>query len=229
MVMPFHPQWFTRKEAELIALLRSQAERSVVLDIGCADKWIKDYLANDVRYIGLDYPVTSDQMYHSSPDIFASAESLPFSEFAIDTVYILDVLEHIKQPTRAMQEIYRVLKKSGTAVLRVPFIYPIHDAPMDFTRFTVYGIQTMAAQCGLRTIQTTAIGHPFETSALMRNLAYAKAVIDLIHRRNPLCLLGLALPFYFLINNLLSFLFARLSPNTAIMPHTYLVLLQKDV
>ena len=229
MGLPFHPQWFTRKEAELIQFLQTQAGGSLVLDIGCADKWIKAHLPAEVTYLGLDYPLTSEQMYHSLPDVFASAENLPFATSAIDTVYVLDVLEHIKHPLIAMQEVSRVLKKSGSIILRVPFLYPIHDAPIDFTRFTIYGIQTLATECGLKILRAIPLGHPFETSALMRNLAYAKTVIDLVHRRNPLCLLGLALPLYFLVNNLLSFLLARLAPNTTIMPHTYLVQLQKVV
>lgn len=229
MGLPFHPQWFTRKEPDLIQLLRMQAKGSVVLDIGCADKWIKTRFPAEVTYLGLDYPLTSQQLYHSLPDVFGSAENLPFATSTIDTVYILDVLEHIKNPTVAMQEASRVLKNSGTMILRVPFLYPIHDAPMDYTRFTLYGIQAMATQCKLRILLATPIGHPFETSALIRNLAYAKATVDLVQRRNPLCLLGLALPLYFLINNLLSFLFSRLSPATPIMPHTYLVQLQKVV
>lgn len=227
MGLPFHPQWFTRKEPALLQLLREQENGSTVLDIGCADKWIKTYLPSDTTYLGLDYPPTSEQMYHTQPDVFADAERLPFPAETIDTIYILDVLEHIKHPLTAMHEASRVIKMTGKIILRVPFLYPIHDAPMDFTRFTLYGLQAMANECGLKLTHATPVGRPFETTALLRNLAYAKATIDLINRRNPLCLLGLALPFYFLVNNLLSFVWARLTPTTTIMPHTYLIQMEK--
>lgn len=227
MGWPIHPQWFTRKEPQLLDLLHKQSDNSLILDIGCADKWIKNHLPANVRYIGLDYPSTSIEMYRTQPDVYGSAEHLPFNAAAIDVICILDVLEHIKNPLTAMQEASRVLKASGKIILRVPFLYPIHDAPMDFTRFTLFGLQSIAEKSGLKLVQIFPLGHPLETTALLRNLAYAKAIMDLIEKRNPLCLLGFALPFYFLINNLLSFLAARLTPVTTIMPHTYLVQLGK--
>lgn len=227
MWLPFHPQWFTRKEPQLLQLLRNNKDGDLILDIGCADKWIQQHLPPEVGYIGLDYPSTSTNLYKTLPDVFGNAERLPFASSSINKIYFLDVLEHIENPAMALSEARRVLRTDGEIVVRIPFLYPIHDAPIDFTRFTMFGLQSVIKKCGLELMQATAIGHPFETTALLRNLAYSKALLDLIVKRNPLCLIGVILPLYFFVNNTFSFLMARITPATTIMPHTYLLSLRK--
>lgn len=227
MWLPFHPQWFTRKEPQLLQLLRDNKDGDLILDIGCADKWIQQHLPPRADYIGLDYPSTSTSLYKTMPDIFGNAEKLPFASCSMTKIYLLDVLEHIENPLRALSEVRRVLKIDGEVVIRIPFMYPIHDAPVDFTRFTLFGLQSIIKKSGLELKHAIAIGHPFETTALLRNLAYSKALLDLISKRNPLCLIGALLPLYFFINNVFSFLLARITPATTIMPHTYLLSLRK--
>lgn len=52
--------------------------------------------------------------------IEASAKSLPFVSESVDTVLLLDVLEHVKDEQAVIDEVYRVLKKGGTLILSVP-------------------------------------------------------------------------------------------------------------
>jgi ubiquinone/menaquinone biosynthesis C-methylase UbiE len=76
------------------------------------------------------------------PDIVADICDLNmFQEHSCDIVVMLEVLEHVKEPQRALDEIRRVLKPGGTLILSVPFIFPIHDEPYDFYRYTKYGLQ----------------------------------------------------------------------------------------
>lgn len=51
----------------------------------------------------------------------ADATALPFSNEIFDWVIANHILEHIPADTVAMQELYRVLKKGGSAVLQVPY------------------------------------------------------------------------------------------------------------
>ena len=45
---------------------------------------------------------------------------LSFSDNSFDLIYCSHVLEHIKEDIKAMREIYRILRKGGTAILQVP-------------------------------------------------------------------------------------------------------------
>lgn len=208
-------------------MFKNTSQGEIVLDIGCADKWIKTHLPQQVYYIGLDYPATANALYRTQPNIFGEAEKLPFADESIDTIYLLDVLEHLENPLIALREASRTLKQDGKLVMRIPFLYPIHDAPRDFTRFTIYGLQTLSDHCKLEIVKSDHIGTPFETAALLNNIAYTKAAIDLFSKRNPLFIMAIILPIYFLINNIFSFLLSRAAPNTTIMPHTYLLTLRK--
>ncbi len=76
-------------------------------------------------------------------DIVASAYEMPFKDGEFDIVVCVAVLEHFDDPHRAIAEIYRVLKPGGRIIISVPFLFPIHDAPGDYWRFTKYGLAKM--------------------------------------------------------------------------------------
>ncbi|MBE7640890.1 methyltransferase domain-containing protein [Salegentibacter sp. BLCTC] len=53
-------------------------------------------------------------------DVKADICDLPFKENEFDFILCNHVLEHIPDDNRAMQELYRVLKPGGTAILQIP-------------------------------------------------------------------------------------------------------------
>lgn len=218
---PFHPQWFAffRETGNL----RRSCERlsGVVLDIGCADGKPREFLPPDADYVGLDYFDTATRLYRTRPDVFGDAQQLPMADGSVDHVLLLDVLEHIPDPGRCLAEISRVLKAGGTLTIQVPFLYPIHDAPYDFHRWTKFGLERAARTAGLSIEQEMTIGHPLETAALGANIAMSKTVLNWVRNRNPLMLLGVTLPFLVFTTNTLGWLLARLSRSEEMMPYAY--------
>ena len=63
-----------------------------------------------------------------------------------DAIVMIEVLEHVKDPGRALENVYRLLKPGGLLFLSTPFLFPLHDRPMDFFRFTRYGLELLFAQ-----------------------------------------------------------------------------------
>lgn len=55
---------------------------------------------------------------------------------SVGSVISLDTLEHVEYPHRAMEEIHRVIKPGGLAVISSVMRFPIHDFPYDYWRFT---------------------------------------------------------------------------------------------
>jgi SAM-dependent methyltransferase len=53
-------------------------------------------------------------------DIKADICDLPFADNSFDVIFCNHVLEHIPDDTTAMQELYRVLKPNGWAILQIP-------------------------------------------------------------------------------------------------------------
>lgn len=66
----------------------------------------------------LDY-ITSD-LESPIADVKADICDLPFENEAFDVVFCNHVLEHIPNDTKAMQELFRVLKKGGMGIFQIP-------------------------------------------------------------------------------------------------------------
>ena len=111
-----------------------------LLDLGCGEKPYKlIYDAICESSIGVDVQTcVHEQKY---VDVFASADKLPFENAFFDTILCTNVLEHVANAGKAFQEIGRVLNNKGYLVIAVPFLYPVHEAPYDYYRYTKYGIE----------------------------------------------------------------------------------------
>ncbi|MCI0401859.1 MAG: class I SAM-dependent methyltransferase [Gammaproteobacteria bacterium] len=205
----------------------AQLVGGVVLDIGCAAKPLKKYLPSHVRYFGLDYYQTAVEWYRSTPDLFADAQALPLRDVSVDCVVLLDVLEHLPRPEVCMREIRRVLRPGGKLVLQVPFIYPIHDAPLDFYRWTRFGLEALAEGAGFCIEDEVAFGQPLESACLLVNIALSKTVINWIHRRHVAAIFILLLPFLIFFSNVVSWAAAKLAPKDTMMPFGYRLILVK--
>ena len=66
----------------------------------------------------LDY--TTTDLLSPLADVKADICNLPFQDNEYDIILCNHVLEHIPDDTKAMQELYRVLKPSGMAILQIP-------------------------------------------------------------------------------------------------------------
>jgi len=67
----------------------------------------------------LDY--TTTDLNSPIADVKADICNLPFLNDEFDFIICNHVLEHIPDDTKAMQELYRILKPGGTAILQVPY------------------------------------------------------------------------------------------------------------
>jgi len=66
----------------------------------------------------IDY--TTTDLNSPLADVKADICNLPFKDNEFDVIFCNHVLEHIPDDTKAMQELYRVLKKGGMAILQIP-------------------------------------------------------------------------------------------------------------
>ncbi len=171
---PLHPQWLLERR-RLPASLAAGAPASV-LDIGAGDRWIARRLSLATHYVALDYPATGKELYGARPDVFGDAARLPFQDASFDAVVCLEVLEHVPEARQVMGEIARVLKPGGRAWLSMPFLYPVHDAPFDFRRYTEHGVRREVARAGLVMVSFGASLGSIRSAGLLANLAIAGGV-----------------------------------------------------
>ena len=117
----------------MISLLGDN-ESFKILDLGCGKK-------KRPGSIGVDY---SDR--HCADVIHdLNVFPYPFEVDSIDQVYLDNVLEHLDQPMRVMEEVYRITKPGGMVKVIVPyfrskwaFIDPTHKTFYTVDSFSYY-------------------------------------------------------------------------------------------
>jgi len=109
-----HLESFYEKLSEVIGLTGC----STLLDAGCGEGFVVDFLSNehpDLKISGVDI---SDEAVEFAKEHFGqkavfrtgSVYKLPFSDRSFDAVLCSEVLEHLDDPNRAMMELKRVAR-----------------------------------------------------------------------------------------------------------------------
>jgi len=82
------------------------------------------------KYVGAD---TRDG---PGVDVILNLHSIDLPSNSVGTVLILDTLEHVEFPRKAIDEAHRILDENGIVVMSSVMNYPIHEHPSDYWRFT---------------------------------------------------------------------------------------------
>jgi SAM-dependent methyltransferase len=105
--------------------MRRIAEAGTILDVGGGGrfgKWLESY---EPLFRGKDYR-TFDFDASTGADVVGDIHALPLPDASVGAIICSSVLEHVRDPLRAMQEMRRILKPGGLLFLYVPSIYPYH-------------------------------------------------------------------------------------------------------
>ena len=115
---------------KLAEFLDENVSGGAILDIGSArGSYTKEHFQN-VTTLDLVPPA----------DVIGSIMELPFDDASFDCIVCLETLEHVKDPFKALSEVYRVLKPGGKFVGSAPFTYELHGEEYgDYWRFTRQG------------------------------------------------------------------------------------------
>lgn len=224
---PIHPQWLVLRQSKITRHMIEQSAQGVVLDVGCGDRWAESILPPSSRYVGLDYPPTVSKGYAGKPDVFGDGQHLPFAHSSFDSVVLMDVMEHLPIPEMAMTEAWRVLKPGGIIIMQVPYLYPLHDEPHDFQRWTVHGLNALFESHQFKIRQMTRHGHPLETAAALFAIALANSALDAIKIKHPSILLTPLIVAAIPLINLSGWAMAKIFPSSSIMPMAYCVVAHK--
>ena len=104
------------------------------LDLGCGQSPLSQMFPNRVGV---------DVVCAPNTDVIADAHALPFVPESFEKIICSEVLEHLTNPKQAVREMARVAENDAELVLTMPFVYPIHEAPYDYQRFTSYGLERL--------------------------------------------------------------------------------------
>lgn len=72
------------------------------------------------RFKKLQHEYITADLYSPIADIKADITALPFDDNSFDIIFCNHVLEHIPDDTKAMQELYRVMRPGGFGIFQIP-------------------------------------------------------------------------------------------------------------
>lgn len=128
-----------------------------------------DYIVRSLGCSSLDALEISGDKW--SRQNFASYKSVRFPEYdvcekplvleAFDIIIAEQVLEHLLWPSRAVRNIFQMLRPGGYLLVTTPFLLRVHVAPVDCSRWTETGMKHLLAEAGfdLEAIRTGSWGN----------------------------------------------------------------------
>ncbi|SMB96526.1 Methyltransferase domain-containing protein [Thermanaeromonas toyohensis ToBE] len=136
---------------------RHMPSGSQILDVGCGDGWLAEELPQYCwKGVELDPVLLRRALAKGIAVVAGRAEELPFANGSFDGVCLLDVLEHLVDDRKAVEEAWRVLKWGGLLFVSVPLhpaLWSAHDEMCGhFRRYRKKELRRMLGECGFRVV-----------------------------------------------------------------------------
>jgi len=197
---PTHPTYQSKESRNRVMRFLAEEEtrspHGLSLNIGSGGRRFNSKMFNLDLYFGEQLDIQGDLLY------------LPIKNESVDTIVCTGVLEHVSDPHKAVEEIYRALKFGGRIFLETPFMQTIHAVPNDFCRWTPEGLKKLMNSFDIHEFnivagpgsalawqfqETMAMLFSFNNEALYKVglrvfgwLAIPLSLLDILLERNPM-------------------------------------------
>lgn len=116
--------WHTRKLKAILELI--SVYPISILDVGCASGWFLNEISKrypNAQCTGIDVynkAIFYGKKKYKNLHLFqADAHNIPYPDNSFNVVICTEVLEHVSNPEKVLQEIKRVLKRDGIAIVEM--------------------------------------------------------------------------------------------------------------
>jgi len=160
------------REKWLEKILKQIPAGSRILDAGAGEKQYQrfcshlDYVAQDFAQYdgkGNDTGLQMENWDQSDLDIISDITNIPEPEASFDVILCVEVLEHVPEPIKAIQEFARLLKPEGHLILTAPFCSLTHFAPYHYyTGYNRYFYEFHLPANGFKILDLQENGNYFE-------------------------------------------------------------------
>lgn len=148
-----------------------------ILDFGCGSKPYISLFSNATEYIGLDYEGEGHSHVNEYVDVFYDGKKIPFPDASFDAVFSSEVFEHLFNMDEILRELNRVMKKGGKMLLSCPFVWPEHEVPVDYARYTRFALRDLLEKHGFTVLVQDKTGDFTSTIYQMKMLYLAEHLV----------------------------------------------------
>jgi len=114
-----------------------------ILDVGCGQSAYKHLLPETAKYFGIDI-VAAEKFDYQNPDITPfNGEDIPFESERFNGLICTEVLEHVQNYQKLVDEMHRVMRKGARGIVTIPWSARYHYIPYDFFRYTPSSLKSM--------------------------------------------------------------------------------------
>lgn len=162
---------------QAIKELAGLTKPGATIDIGCGVMPYRNLFKQSDPYEGIEIE-TRHKDRNKLATHFYDGNTFPLKNNSYSSVLCFQVLEHCAEPELMLHECHRILKEGGTLLLTMPLIWPEHEQPWDFQRFTSYGIARRLEKAGFKIVRIEKV-NPGLACIIQISIDW----IDALHRR----------------------------------------------
>lgn len=132
--------------------------RGVLVDLGCGTVPLYgEYRDVVTETICIDWAQSMHRNVHLDYECDLT-QRLPLADASVDTIVLSCVLEHLPEPAAVWREMFRIARPAAKVLVCVPFLYPLHEVPHDYFRYTEFGLRRLAEDAGFSVLALEPMG-----------------------------------------------------------------------
>jgi len=126
-----------------------------IIEFGASDKIEKNFCNSKLNNCKISY---SNLNPSNKKFLKIDLQKKVLIELKYDYVIIFNVLEHLLDPNLALKNLSKICKKNGKIIGSTPFLFRVHGAPKDYSRFTKDHLIELLRSSNFKDIEIIELG-----------------------------------------------------------------------
>ena len=126
-----------------------------IIEFGASDEIEKNFCNSKLKNCKISY----SNINSSNKDfVNIDLQKKILIELKYDYIIVFNVLEHLLDPNLALRNLSKICKKNGKIIGSTPFLFRVHGAPKDYSRFTKDHLIELLKSSNFKDIEIIELG-----------------------------------------------------------------------